>query len=145
MPGAIEAAQTGLDATAGGTDHRFPGFARKRQATTGGQGTKHDRAGHRCAGTRSTGDVEGHTGQTVLTHRAQQVLTIAAAIAHLHAFGSSEAARGGGDDQGPRRIEHAIAGMARENSGTVEQTAGAAHDLKRLADGLAALVGRFKV
>ena len=39
----------------------------------------------------------------------------------------------------------AIAGMARENSGTVEQTAGAAHDLKRLADGLAALVGRFKV
>ncbi len=39
----------------------------------------------------------------------------------------------------------AIAGMARENSGTVEQTAGAAHDLKRLADSLAALVGRFKV
>ena len=38
-----------------------------------------------------------------------------------------------------------IAGMARENSGTVEQTAGAAHDLKRLADGLAGLVGRFKV
>jgi methyl-accepting chemotaxis protein len=38
-----------------------------------------------------------------------------------------------------------IADMARENSGTVEQTAGAAHDLKRLADGLAALVGRFKV
>jgi methyl-accepting chemotaxis protein len=38
-----------------------------------------------------------------------------------------------------------IAGMARENSGTVEQTAGAAHDLKRLADGLAAIVGRFKV
>jgi methyl-accepting chemotaxis protein len=43
-----------------------------------------------------------------------------------------------------RSIE-AIAGMARENSGTVEQTAGAAHDLKRLAEGLAALVGRFKV
>lgn len=45
-------------------------------------------------------------------------------------------------------VEHsieAIAGMARENSGTVEQTAGAAHDLKRLADGLATLVGRFKV
>ncbi len=39
----------------------------------------------------------------------------------------------------------AIAGMARENTGTVEQTAGAAHDLKRLADGLAAMVGRFKV
>jgi methyl-accepting chemotaxis protein len=39
----------------------------------------------------------------------------------------------------------AIAGMARQNSGTVEQTAGAAHDLKRLAEGLAALVGRFKV
>jgi len=39
----------------------------------------------------------------------------------------------------------AIAGMARENSGTVEQTATAAHDLKRLAEGLAALVGRFKV
>lgn len=39
----------------------------------------------------------------------------------------------------------AIAGMARENTGTVEQTAGAAHDLKRLADGLAAIVGRFKV
>lgn len=39
----------------------------------------------------------------------------------------------------------AIAGMARENSGTVEQTAGAAHDLKRLADSLAGLVGRFKV
>jgi methyl-accepting chemotaxis protein len=45
-------------------------------------------------------------------------------------------------------VEHsieAIAGMARENSGTVEQTAGAAHDLKRLAEGLASLVGRFKV
>ncbi|KAB2918988.1 MAG: methyl-accepting chemotaxis protein [Dechloromonas sp.] len=39
----------------------------------------------------------------------------------------------------------AIAGMARDNTGTVEQTAGAAHDLKRLADGLAAMVGRFKV
>jgi methyl-accepting chemotaxis protein len=39
----------------------------------------------------------------------------------------------------------AIAGMARQNSGTVEQTAGAAHDLKRLAESLAALVGRFKV
>jgi methyl-accepting chemotaxis protein len=39
----------------------------------------------------------------------------------------------------------AIAGMARENSGTVEQTASAAHDLKRLAESLAALVGRFKV
>jgi methyl-accepting chemotaxis protein len=39
----------------------------------------------------------------------------------------------------------AIAGMARENSGTVEQTAGAAHDLKRLAEGLGNLVGRFKV
>ncbi|HMT81035.1 MAG TPA: methyl-accepting chemotaxis protein [Azonexus sp.] len=38
-----------------------------------------------------------------------------------------------------------IAGMARENSGTVEQTAGAAHDLKQLAEGLSALVGRFKV
>ena len=38
-----------------------------------------------------------------------------------------------------------IAGMARENTGTVEQTAGAAHDLKRLAEGLAAMVGRFKV
>lgn len=39
----------------------------------------------------------------------------------------------------------AIAGMARDNSGTVQQTAGAAHDLKGLADGLASLVGRFKV
>jgi len=39
----------------------------------------------------------------------------------------------------------AIAGMARENSGTVEHTATAAHDLKRLAEGLASLVGRFKV
>lgn len=39
----------------------------------------------------------------------------------------------------------AIAGMARDNSGSVEKTAGAAHDLKRLADGLANLVGRFKV
>ena len=39
----------------------------------------------------------------------------------------------------------AIAGMARSNTGAVEQTAGAAHDLKRLADGLANLVGRFKV
>ncbi|HEX6733499.1 MAG TPA: methyl-accepting chemotaxis protein [Azonexus sp.] len=39
----------------------------------------------------------------------------------------------------------AIAGMARDNNGTVEQTAGAAHDLKRLADGLASMVGRFKV
>jgi len=39
----------------------------------------------------------------------------------------------------------AIAGMARDNTGTVEQTAGAAHDLKRLAEGLATMVGRFKV
>ena len=39
----------------------------------------------------------------------------------------------------------AIAGMARENTGTVEQTTGAAHDLKQLADGLSSLVGRFKV
>jgi len=39
----------------------------------------------------------------------------------------------------------AIAGMARDNTGTVEQTAGAAHDLKRLAEGLASMVGRFKV
>ncbi|OMG53769.1 chemotaxis protein [Azonexus hydrophilus] len=39
----------------------------------------------------------------------------------------------------------AIAGMARDNTGAVEQTAGAAHDLKRLAEGLANLVGRFKV
>ena len=39
----------------------------------------------------------------------------------------------------------AIAGMARENTGTVEETTGAAHDLKRLAEGLAAMVGRFKV
>mgnify|MGYP001766095159 CR=1 FL=1 len=45
-------------------------------------------------------------------------------------------------------VEHsieAIAGMAQENSGTVAQTAGAAHDLKRLAEGLSSLVGRFKV
>ncbi len=45
-------------------------------------------------------------------------------------------------------VEHsieAIAGMARENSGTVEQTASAAHDLKHLAEGLSTLVGRFKV
>ena len=39
----------------------------------------------------------------------------------------------------------AIAGMARDNTGTVEQTTGAAHDLKQLADSLAALVGRFRV
>ena len=39
----------------------------------------------------------------------------------------------------------AIAGMARDNTGAVEQTAGAAHDLKRLAEGLASMVGRFKV
>jgi methyl-accepting chemotaxis protein len=39
----------------------------------------------------------------------------------------------------------AIAGMARNNTGTVEQTATAAHDLKDLADGLSKLVGRFKV
>ena len=39
----------------------------------------------------------------------------------------------------------AISGMARNNTGTVEQTASAAHDLKALADGLGALVGRFKV
>ncbi|MBL8448373.1 MAG: methyl-accepting chemotaxis protein [Dechloromonas sp.] len=38
-----------------------------------------------------------------------------------------------------------IAGMARDNSGAVEKTAGAAHDLRRLADGLQNLVGRFKV
>ncbi len=35
--------------------------------------------------------------------------------------------------------------MARNNTGTVEQTASAAHDLKDLADGLSRLVGRFKV
>ncbi|MCL2523512.1 MAG: methyl-accepting chemotaxis protein [Betaproteobacteria bacterium] len=39
----------------------------------------------------------------------------------------------------------AIAAMARANNDAVEQTADAAHDLKRLADGLAAMVGRFKV
>ena len=39
----------------------------------------------------------------------------------------------------------AIAGMARDNTGAVEQTACAAHDLKRLAEGLASMVGRFKV
>ena len=39
----------------------------------------------------------------------------------------------------------AIASMARDNTGAVEQTAGAAHDLKRLAEGLSAMVGRFKV
>jgi methyl-accepting chemotaxis protein len=39
----------------------------------------------------------------------------------------------------------AIAGMARNNTGAVEQTAGTAHELKRLADGLSSLVGRFKV
>lgn len=39
----------------------------------------------------------------------------------------------------------AIAGMARDNTGAVEQTASAAHDLKRLAEGLSTLVGRFKV
>ena len=39
----------------------------------------------------------------------------------------------------------AIAGMARDNTGAVEQTASAAHDLKRLAEGLAGMVGRFKV
>ena len=39
----------------------------------------------------------------------------------------------------------AIAGMARDNTGSVEQTANAAHDLKRLAEGLATMVGRFKV
>lgn len=38
-----------------------------------------------------------------------------------------------------------IAGMARENTVTVEQTATTAHDVKRLADGLSAIVGRFKV
>jgi methyl-accepting chemotaxis protein len=38
-----------------------------------------------------------------------------------------------------------IASMARDNTGTVEQTAVAAHDLKRLAEGLASMVGRFKV
>ena len=38
----------------------------------------------------------------------------------------------------------AIAGMARDNTGTVEQTAGAAHDLKRLDDGLAEKVNRYK-
>lgn len=39
----------------------------------------------------------------------------------------------------------AIAGMARDNTGAVEQTASAAHDLKRLAEGLTTMVGRFKV
>ncbi|HJW24376.1 MAG TPA: methyl-accepting chemotaxis protein [Rhodocyclaceae bacterium] len=39
----------------------------------------------------------------------------------------------------------AIAQMARDNTGAVEQTAGAAHDLKNLADGLQSMVGRFKV
>ncbi|HZX33479.1 MAG TPA: methyl-accepting chemotaxis protein [Rhodocyclaceae bacterium] len=39
----------------------------------------------------------------------------------------------------------AIAQMARSNTGAVEQTAGTAHDLKSLADGLQSMVGRFKV
>ena len=39
----------------------------------------------------------------------------------------------------------AIAGMARDNTGAVEQTAGAAHDLRTLADSLQGMVGRFKV
>ena len=38
-----------------------------------------------------------------------------------------------------------IAGMARDNNSAVEQTASAAHDVKQLAEGLAAMVGRFKV
>ncbi len=39
----------------------------------------------------------------------------------------------------------AIAGMARDNSGAGEKTAGAAHDLRRLAESLQNLVGRFRV
>ncbi|MDR2838453.1 MAG: methyl-accepting chemotaxis protein [Azonexus sp.] len=39
----------------------------------------------------------------------------------------------------------AIAAMARDNNNAVTQTADAAHDLKRVADGLAAMVDRFKV
>lgn len=39
----------------------------------------------------------------------------------------------------------AIAEMARDNTTAVEQTAGAAHDLKNLADRLESVVGRFKV
>jgi methyl-accepting chemotaxis protein len=39
----------------------------------------------------------------------------------------------------------AIAGMARDNNNAVEQTANAAHDVKQLAEGLSAMVGRFKV
>ena len=38
-----------------------------------------------------------------------------------------------------------IAEMARDNTQAVEQTAGAAHDLKNLANGLQSMVGRFKV
>lgn len=39
----------------------------------------------------------------------------------------------------------AIAGMAKDNTNAVEKTAGAAHDLKVLADSLQDMVGRFKV
>ena len=38
-----------------------------------------------------------------------------------------------------------IANMARGNTMVVEETAGAAHDVKNLADGLQEVVGRFRV
>jgi methyl-accepting chemotaxis protein len=93
-----------------------------------------------------------------LEHLASSQHSVATVSSVLHATNGSVTEVGHGLDEiasatdQQRRFSsdveagiEAIAGMARDNTGTVEQTAGAAHDLKRLAEGLAAMVGRFKV
>ncbi|MGE5491291.1 MAG: methyl-accepting chemotaxis protein [Actinomycetota bacterium] len=93
-----------------------------------------------------------------LSHLSSSQASIGTVANVLHATNGSVALVGEGldaiaaatDEQ--RRVSgavessiEAIAQMARNNTGAVEQTAGAAHDLKSLADGLQSMVGRFKV
>lgn len=93
-----------------------------------------------------------------LEHLASSQTAVATVSSVLQATNGSVAEVGHGLDaiasatEQQRRVSsdveasiEAIAGMARDNTGAVEQTAGAAHDLKRLAEGLSTMVGRFKV
>ncbi len=93
-----------------------------------------------------------------LEHLASSQTAVATVSSVLQATNGSVAEVGHGLDaiasatEQQRRVSgnvessiEAIASMARDNTGAVEQTAGAAHDLKRLAEGLTAMVGRFKV
>ncbi|MDP3438185.1 MAG: methyl-accepting chemotaxis protein [Azonexus sp.] len=93
-----------------------------------------------------------------LEHLASSQSAVATVSSVLQATNGSVAEVGHGLDaiasatEQQRRVSsdveasiEAIASMARDNTGAVEQTAGAAHDLKRLAEGLSTMVGRFKV